>query len=114
MEIGKINNSTNFGARIVIQKTGFKNLGKDIIDSLELSSLSGGSSGSATTETTIFPSDIVKGGKFANYINKCIDGMKETFESVDNMDTDVLYMTYETLIEQKYQEMLQAESNGKI
>ena len=40
--------------------------------------------------------------------------MKETFESVDNMDTDVLYMTYETLVEQKYQELLQAENNGKI
>ena len=46
------------------------------------------------------------------FFNQC--GMKETFESVDNMDTDVLYMTYETLVEQKYQEMLQAESNGKI
>ena len=40
--------------------------------------------------------------------------MKETFDSIDNMDTDVLYMTYEILVEQKYQEMLQAESNGKI
>ena len=84
MEINNISQSPNFGARIIIQKTGFKNLGKDIIDSLELSSLSGGSSGSATTETTIFPSDIVKGGKFANYINKYIDGMKETFAKIFN------------------------------
>lgn len=84
MEINSINNSPNFRARIVIQKTGFKNLGEDIIDSIELSSLSGASSGSATTETTIFPSDIVKGGKFANYINKCIDGMKETFAKIFN------------------------------
>ena len=84
MEINNISQSPNFGARIIIQKTGFKNLGEDIIDSLELSSLSGGSSGSATTETTIFPSDIVKGGKFANYINKCIDGMKETFAKIFN------------------------------
>lgn len=84
MEISNIQNSPNFRARIVIQKTGFKNLGEDIIDSFELSSLSGASSGSATTETTIFPSDIVKGGKFANYINKCIDGMKETFAKIFN------------------------------
>ena len=82
MELGKINNSTNFGARIVIQKTGFKNLGADIVDSFELGSKTTGSAGSVVTETTIFPSDAVKGMPFGNKISKCIDKMKETFARI--------------------------------
>ena len=33
--------------------------------------------------------------------------MKEDFDSVNNMDNDVLLMTYERLLEQKYQEKLE-------
>lgn len=33
--------------------------------------------------------------------------MKEDFDSVNKMDNDILLMTYETLLEQKYQEKLE-------
>ena len=41
--------------------------------------------------------------------------MKEDFESVNKMDNDVLLMTYEALLEQKYQEKLDYDKmNSKI
>lgn len=33
--------------------------------------------------------------------------MNEDFESINKMDNDILLMTYETLLEQKYQEKLE-------
>ena len=33
--------------------------------------------------------------------------MKEDYDSINNMDNDVLLMTYESLLEQKYQEKLE-------
>lgn len=41
--------------------------------------------------------------------------MAVKFEDVDKMDTDILLMTYESLLEQKYQEMLEYDKiNGKM
>ena len=35
--------------------------------------------------------------------------MKEDFDSINKMDNDVLLMTYERLLEQKYQEKLELD-----
>ena len=41
--------------------------------------------------------------------------MAVKFEDIDKMDTDILLMTYESLLEQKYQEMLEYDKlNGKM
>lgn len=41
--------------------------------------------------------------------------MKETFDSVNRMDNDVLLMTYEALLEQKYQEKIEYDKiNNKM
>lgn len=39
--------------------------------------------------------------------NQC--SMKEDYDSINKMDNDVLLMTYEALLEQKYQEKLEAD-----
>ena len=39
--------------------------------------------------------------------------MKEDYDSVNRMDSDVLLMTYEALLEQKYQEKLEYDKIGK-
>ena len=41
--------------------------------------------------------------------------MSVKFEDLDKTDTDILLMTYEALLEQKYQELLEYDKiNGKI
>jgi len=41
--------------------------------------------------------------------------MAVKFEDVNKMDTDILIMTYEALLEQKYQELLEYDKiNAKI
>ena len=41
--------------------------------------------------------------------------MKEDFDSINKMDNDVLLMTYEALLEQKYQEKLEYDKiNSKL
>lgn len=41
--------------------------------------------------------------------------MNEDFDSVNKMDNDILLMTYETLLEQKYQEKLEYDKiNSRI
>ena len=41
--------------------------------------------------------------------------MNEDFESINKMDNDILLMTYETLLEQKYQEKLEYDKiNSRI
>ena len=44
---------------------------------------------------------------FVIFFNQC--GMKEDFDSINKMDNDVLLMTYERLLEQKYQEKLELD-----
>ena len=39
------------------------------------------------------------------FFNQC--NMKEDYDSINNMDNDVLLTTYEMLLEQKYQEKLE-------
>ena len=46
---------------------------------------------------------------FAVFFNQC--GMKTNFEDVNNLDIDILFMTYETLIEQEYQKQLNLQNN---
>ena len=45
------------------------------------------------------------------FFNQC--GMKEDYDSINKMDNDVLLLTYETLLEQKYQEKLEYDKLGK-
>lgn len=41
--------------------------------------------------------------------------MNVKFEDLDKMDIDILLLTYESLLEQKYQELLEYEKvNGKM
>jgi hypothetical protein len=78
MEINKINQSPNFGARIVIQKTGFKNLGADLVNTLELGSKTTEIGSSAITETTILPSDAVAFDHFP-FAKKILKFAKDEF-----------------------------------
>ena len=39
--------------------------------------------------------------------------MKEDYDSIKRMDNDVLLMTYEALLEQKYQEKLEYDKLGR-
>ena len=45
------------------------------------------------------------------FFNNC--NMRCTFEEVDKMDIDILLMTYESLLEGKYQEYLEYEKINK-
>ena len=45
------------------------------------------------------------------FFNKC--DMKYTYEDIDKMDMDVLLITYESLLEGKYQEYLEYEKINK-
>lgn len=45
------------------------------------------------------------------FFNQC--KMKEDYDSINKMDNDVLLMTYETLLEQKYQEKLEYDKLNK-
>lgn len=41
--------------------------------------------------------------------------MSVKYDDLDKMDTDILLLTYESLLEQKYQELLEYDKiNGKI
>lgn len=41
--------------------------------------------------------------------------MNVKYDDLDKMDTDILLLTYESLLEQKYQELLEYEKiNGKM
>ena len=82
MEVSSISASPNFGARIVIQKTGFQNLGKDIIDSALISQKTGSTASSTVTETTIFPYDAIKNFPFARRIEKYFDEIGEAFNRI--------------------------------
>jgi hypothetical protein len=37
--------------------------------------------------------------------------MRTCFDDIDKMDMDVLFMTYETLVEQEYQKWLSSQAN---
>lgn len=43
------------------------------------------------------------------FFNQC--GMRTCFDDIDKMDMDVLFMTYETLVEQEYQKWLSSQAN---
>ena len=45
------------------------------------------------------------------FFNQC--KMKEDYDSINKMDNDVLLMTYEALLEQKYQEKLEYDKLNK-
>ena len=81
MEINKVNQSPNFGARIIIQKTGFKNLGKDLLDTVELGSKTIKTGTSTITETTIFPSDAVAFDHFP-FAKRTIKYVKDEFGKI--------------------------------
>ena len=82
MEINSINNNTNFGARIIIQKTGFKNLGADLVDSFKLTSSSTALGASSSTESTILPCDCVKEFPFARRMSKLSRKMNEIIDGI--------------------------------
>jgi hypothetical protein len=48
---------------------------------------------------------------FVIFFNQC--KMCVSYEDIDKMDTDILLMTYESLIEQKYQELLEYDKIQK-
>lgn len=79
MEINKIQNSPNFKARIVIQKTGFQNLGADLVDSFKLGSKTTQTGTSVVTETTILPSDATNEFSFAK---KTVQFVKDEFGKI--------------------------------
>ena len=82
MEVGKINNTQNFGARIRIEKTGFQNLGRDIADSFISGTNTTGTVASTVGETTVFPSELVAGVGFAKSINKGLNRIKNAFRGI--------------------------------
>lgn len=83
MEINSIKNTNpNFGARIVIKKTGFQNLGKDLADSFEIGSRTTGLTTSFSTEATIIPSDIVEGKPFLNKMDKFMNKIGDAFKRI--------------------------------
>lgn len=92
MEINSITQSPNFGARIRIEKTGFQNLGKDIVDSFELGTRTTGITSSSITESTIFPSDATRNFKFFGKITKHIEYLGEIFNDIfhRNLKTSAL------------------------
>lgn len=82
MEVGKINNTQNFGARIRIEKTGFQNLGKDIADSFISGTNTTGTVASTVGETTVFPSELVAGTGFAKSINRGMIRIKNAINRI--------------------------------
>lgn len=82
MEVGKVNNSPNFGARIMIQKTGFKNLGKDVVDSFVSGTNTTGTVASTVAETTALPSELIAGTGFSKSIS---NGMRRIKEAIDRI-----------------------------
>ena len=86
MEVGKVNNSPNFGARIIIQKTGFKNLGKDIADSFVSGTNTTGTVASTVGETTVFPSEISAGTGFSKSIHNGMRRIKEALDRIFGRD----------------------------
>ena len=82
MEVGKVNNTPNFGARIVIQKTGFKNLGRDIADSFISGTNTTGTVASSVGEITAFPSEISAGVGFSKSIT---NGMRRIKNAIDRI-----------------------------
>lgn len=82
MEVGKINNTQNFGARIRIEKTGFQNLGKDIADSFISGTNTTGTVASTIGESTAFPSELVAGVGFAKSINKGFNRIKNAINRI--------------------------------
>lgn len=82
MEVGRINNSQNFGARIMIQKNGFKNIGKDIVDTALSGTNTTGTATSSVGESTVFPSEISAGVGFSKSIT---NGMRRIKESLDRI-----------------------------
>lgn len=76
MEVGRINNTQNFGARIRIEKTGFQNLGRDIADSFISGTNTTGTVASTVGETTVFPSDLIAGVGFAKPICNGLNRIK--------------------------------------
>ena len=86
MEVGKVNNSPKFGARIMIQKKGFQNLGKDIADSFSTGTNTTGTVSSTVGEVTAFPSEISAGIGFSKAINNGMRRIKEALDRIFNRD----------------------------
>lgn len=92
MEINKFNNTPNFGARVIVNKTGFRNIANDIVDSFEIGSRTTGSISSTVGETTSFPSEISTGIGFPKSIKNHFIGIKNAFRDIfhRNIKTSIL------------------------
>ena len=84
MEVNKINNAPNFGARIIIQKKGFRNLGADIADSIVSGTNTTGTAVSTVGETTMLPSELIAGVGFSKSIRNGMQRIKGAIDRIFN------------------------------
>ena len=82
MEVNKVNNTTNFGARIIIQKKGFKNLGADVVDSFVSGTNTTGTAISTVGETTMLPSELLADTGFSKSIHNGMQRIKEALDRI--------------------------------
>lgn len=82
MQVSMVHNAPNFEARLRIKKEGFKNIARDLGDSVSVSNNTSGAISSSIGESTIFPLELVAGKGFANSIKTQFRKIGNNFKNI--------------------------------